>query len=410
MAHDDVPRIVIAGGGVAGLEACLALRALVPEAALRIDLLSRDRRFEYRALTVLEAFGGAPAWTMELERFAADQGVRLIRDALAAVEPDAHVAVPAYSQRLRYDALVVCAGARPVRTIPGAIVFRGGRDAKAVGAVLDGIRPGERATIAFAAPTGVFWTLPLYELAILAAARLRTREAQAQIVIASPETAPLEAFDGAASTAVQRLLGAHAVDFVGGVRPVAADAGELELDDGRRIRAQAVITLPSLVGRRISGLRQDAEGFVAVDEHGRVAGADGVYAAGDVTTFPLKQGGLACQQADAAAEAMLAALGVPIVPRTFQPVLKGVLYTDRDPAYLRATLDGKGSEPRPYSIWWPPSKIAGRHLAPYLALHAGAPRAPEVRPDRDVIEVRIDARGAVRGVASALDVGAVRAG
>ena len=128
-------------------------------------------------------------------------------------------------------------------------------------------------------------------------------------------------------------------------------------------------------------------------------GADGVYAAGDVTTFPLKQGGLATQQADAAAEAMLAALGVPIVPRPFEPVLKGVLYTDREPAYLRAERrTARGPQPRPYSMWWPPSKIAGRHLAPYLATRAGAPRAPEVRPEHDAIPVSIDVPRAVRAV------------
>jgi sulfide:quinone oxidoreductase len=407
MAHYDVPRIVIAGGGVAGLEACLALRALVPEAALQIDLLSRDRRFEYRPLTVLEAFGGAPAWTMELERFAADQGVRLIRDALAAVESHAHVAVPAYSQRLRYDALVVCVGARPVRTIPGAIVFRGGRDAKVVGAVLDDIRPGGRATIAFAAPTGVFWTLPLYELAILAAARLRLRGTRAHVVLATPERDPLEAFGPVASATVSELLDARGIEFVGGARPVAADAGELELDDGDRMAASAVIALPGLQGRRIPGVAQDGMGFVAVDEHQRAPGADDVYAAGDITTFPLKQGGLAAQQADAAAEAILAALGLPIVARPFEPVLKGVLYTDGQPAYLRAPTPAGAPAPRPYSMWWPPSKIAGRHLAPYLALRAGAPRAPEQRPTGEGVAVSIDMPAAVRAVSDALDAQAV---
>jgi sulfide:quinone oxidoreductase len=141
-----------------------------------------------------------------------------------------------------------------------------------------------------------------------------------------------------------------------------------------------------------------------------VPGADGVYAAGDVTTFPLKQGGLATQQADAAAEAMLAALGVPIVPRPFEPVLKGVLYTDHKPAYLRTTMDGQGSEPRPYSMWWPPSKIAGRHLAPYLATRAGAPRAPEVRPEREGMAIKLDVTRAVHAVSNALDVTAVPPG
>ena len=221
-------------------------------------------------------------------------------------------------------------------------------------------------------PFGAFWTLPLYELAILTAARLQTRGTRAQVVITSPEGAPLRGLrhgrvgggGRSSSTRTASSSSRHA-------RAVAADAGELELDDGRRIRPRAVVTLPDLLGRRVPGLPQDGEGFIAVDEHGRVPGAEGVYAAGDVTTFPLKQGGLATQQADAAAEAMLAALGVPIVPRPFEPVLKGVLFTDHEPAYLRATRAADADrEPRPYSMWWPPSKIAGRHLAPYLAIRA----------------------------------------
>ena len=410
MTAADTPRIVVAGGGVAGLEACLGLRSFLGEDDLSIELLCRDDHFEYRPLAVLEPFDGAPAWSMELERFAADQDVRLVRDSLVAVEPERHEAVTAHSGRLPYDALLVCVGARAVRALPGAISFRGGRDAAAVRAALDAIEPDDGATIAFAIPFGAFWTLPLYELAILSAARLRERGVRARVVMTSPEAVPLEAFGAEASTAVADLLAARGVEFVARARAIAADAGDLELDDGRRIPAQTVITLPDLVGRRVPGLRQDAAGFIAVDDHGRVPGADGVYAAGDVTTFPLKQGGLATQQADAVVEAMLAALGLPIVPRPFEPVLKGVLYTEGEPTYLRATLDGRGSEPRAYAMWWPPSKIAGRYLAPYLAIRGGAPRAPEVRPEHDAIPVTIDIPRAVHAVANALDPSAVPPG
>ena len=410
MTAADTPRIVVAGGGVAGLEACLGLRSFLGEDDLSIELLCRDDHFEYRPLAVLEPFDGAPAWSMELERFAADQDVRLVRDSLVAVEPDRHEAMTAHSGGLPYDALLVCVGARAVRALPGAISFRGGRDAAAVRAALDAIQPDDGATIAFAIPFGAFWTLPLYELAILSAASLRERGVRARVVMTSPEAVPLEAFGAEASTAVADLLAARGVEFVARARAIAADAGDLELDDGRRIPAQTVITLPNLVGRRVPGLRQDAAGFIAVDDHGRVPGADGVYAAGDVTTFPLKQGGLATQQADAAVEAMLAALGLPIVPRPFEPVLKGVLYTEGEPTYLRATLDGRGSEPRAYAMWWPPSKIAGRYLAPYLAIRAGAPRAPEVRPEQDAIPVTIDIPRAVHAVSNALDPSAVPPG
>ncbi|HEX7298293.1 MAG TPA: FAD-dependent oxidoreductase [Solirubrobacteraceae bacterium] len=390
MAEPERPRIVVAGGGVAGLETCLALRAFLGEADLMIDLLSREARFEYRPLAVLEPFAGAPAWSMELARFAEDQDVRLIPDALAAVRPEQRVAATAYSGHLAYDALVVCVGARAVDSVPGALTFRGGRDAPAVGAALDAVRPGERATIVFAAPDAACWTLPLYELAILAAARLRIRGTRAHVVLASEEAAPLEAFGPQASTAMGDLLEDRGVEFVGGARPLAAEAGELELDDGQRIPASVIVSLPSLRGRRIPGVPHDAAGFVAVDEHQHVLATDGVYAAGDVTTFAIKQGGLAAQQADAAAEAILASLGMPILPRPFEPVLKGVLYTDAEPVYLRAPGSGGAPAPRAYSLWWPPSKIAGRHLAPYLATQAGAPRAPELRPRGDGLPVRVD--------------------
>ena len=81
----DTPRILVAGGGVAGLEACLALRTYLDEAQLRIDLLCREDRFEYRPLAVLEPFDGAPPWSMKLERFAADQDVGPVRAAVRAV-------------------------------------------------------------------------------------------------------------------------------------------------------------------------------------------------------------------------------------------------------------------------------------------------------------------------------------
>ena len=61
-------------------------------------------------------------------------------------------------------------------------------------------------------------------------------------------------------------------------------------------------------------------------------------------------------------------------------------------------------------MWWPPSKIAGRHLAPYLAIRGGAPLAPEVRPEHDAIAVTIDIPRAVHAVSNALDPSAVPPG
>ena len=67
--------------------------------------------------------------------------------------------------------------------------------------------------------------------------------------------------------------------------------------------------------------------------------ADDVLAAGDATTFPVKQGGLATQQADAAAAAIARRSAPRVEPVPFAPVLRGLLLTGGAPLYLRAELD-----------------------------------------------------------------------
>ncbi len=129
------------------------------------------------------------------------------------------------------------------------------------------------------------------------------------------------------------------------------------------------IALARPVARRIEGLPSDREGFVPTDPFGRVKGLQDVYAVGDMTSRPLRQGGLAAQQADAAASAIAAWAGARVVPEPYRPILRGMLLTGDRPRYLRRAVRN-GLEPtREESPWWPPHKIAGRELAPYLKGH-----------------------------------------
>jgi hypothetical protein len=129
-----------------------------------------------------------------------------------------------------------------------------------------------------------------------------------------------------------------------------------------------------------------------VDEHSRVSGLADVYAAGDGTTFPVKQGGIATQQADAAAEAIAARVGAAVTPSPIRPTLRGRLLTGIAPIYLRAQIAGTGDsfEVAANPLWWPPSKIAGRYLAPYLAGHSPLTRGRtlEDRPPSTVDAAR----------------------
>jgi sulfide:quinone oxidoreductase len=105
-----------------------------------------------------------------------------------------------------------------------------------------------------------------------------------------------------------------------------------------------------------------------------VPDVEGLYAAGDVTAFPIKQGGIATQQADAAAQTIAADAGAAVEPMPFRAVLRGLLLTGAVPRFLRADLSTwregafqMDTDP----LWWPPAKISGRYLGPFLAEHAG---------------------------------------
>jgi hypothetical protein len=56
-------------------------------------------------------------------------------------------------------------------------------------------------------------------------------------------------------------------------------------------------------------------------------------------------------------------------------VLRALLLTGGAPIFLRAELasgNGDTSVAVTELLWWPPGKIVGRHLAPFLAERAGA--------------------------------------
>jgi sulfide:quinone oxidoreductase len=164
------------------------------------------------------------------------------------------------------------------------------------------------------------------------------------------------------------------------------------------VGADAVIALPRLRGPGLAGLPSDAHGFVPVDAYCRVAGEHDVFAIGDASSFPIKQGGLATQQADTVATVLAAREGAPVEPEPFRPVLRGVLLTGGAPVYLRSRLTDAGAPSRAgqtarrlpaaevsgRALWWPPGKVAGRYLAPLLADARPSLLGPDTLADRSL--------------------------
>jgi sulfide:quinone oxidoreductase len=241
--------------------------------------------------------------------------------------------------------------------------------------------------VAFVKPAGASWPLPLYDLALMTAAECAKHDrADVELSLITPEEEPLGMFGAPASAAVARLLDERGVSLYTSSFGVSGRAGSLEVSPGgRRLAVDRIVTEPRLVGPRLRGIPSGRDGFIHTDPHGRLPSREGVYAAGDATAFPIKQGGLAAQQADAVAEAIAASVGVDIDPQPFRPVLRGVLLTGAAARYLRADISGCVGDDSVISRdapWWPPNKLSARYLAPYLSLQTG--EAADVMPQRQL--------------------------
>jgi len=385
---DGKIHVVIAGGGVAALEAAIALGEVAGD-LVEVELLSPDEHFSYRPLAVALPFDETEAVRFQLSELVGRLGASVTRAALTGVDAWRRLAHTSANRDIEYDVLLIACGTVPRPSIEGALTFRGPVDADLVREVLDEIARKKVRSLALVVPWGPAWPLPAYELALLARSHVASG---VELWVVTPEAEPLQLFGPAASEAVRDLLARHGVGLRTGAYCTHFEDGRLELQPGGTLDVERVITLPRLGGAPIDGVPQTLDGFIPVDDHGRVHGLPDVYAAGDITSFPIKHGGLATQQANAAAEMIAANAGADIEPRPFRPVLHGLLLTGSEPRFLRRELHGTAeSEPvaTREALWWPPAKIAGRHLGPFLAALVGEAEPRLDLPDGAAVPIDV---------------------
>jgi sulfide:quinone oxidoreductase len=384
--------VLIAGGGVAGLETLLALRALAGD-RVDITILAPELKFVNRSMSAQQPFEVQRGRGFRLEDTAAELGAHLHRGALDRVIHAQHRVVTRDGDSLPYDMLVLALGARPQREwhAEGVLSYRGGRDGPNYRMLLDQLRQGRVKRVAFVKPAGASWPLPLYDLALMTAADCAAHgRPGVELSLVTPEEEPLGVFGHRASSAIRTILDESGVTLHTCSYGRPGSPGRLDISPGHRsLAVDRIVTEPRLFGPSLRGIPSEHEGFIQTDAHGRVPGLDDVFAAGDATTFPVKQGGLAAQQADAVAEAIAAAAGAQIDPQPFRPVLRGTLLTGGAARYLRADISGGAGDDSTVSdaaLWWPPNKLSGRYLAPYLSSKTG--EATDVMPqDQGAIEV-----------------------
>jgi sulfide:quinone oxidoreductase len=387
VAHEQL-RVLIAGGGVAGLEALLALRDLAGD-RVDVTVLAPEREFVYRPMSVAEPFARGRAERRDLDEIVRDAGGRLVHGALAEVDAGNHTAITNDGERLGYDALLIAIGARSTEVYDRIPTWTPERDPEVFGGLLRDLDEGYTKRVAFIVPPGATWPLPAYELALMTAWQAwGMGQEDVAVTVYTHEDAPLGLFGPQATVALREDLDEARVRVETGAF-VQQDGGRLVVQPGnRKLDAQRTVALPAASPYQLRGVPVDDRGFIPSDLHGRVPGLADVWVAGDATNFPVKQGGLAAQQADAAAETIAARAGAPVDPQPFTPVLRGVVLTGRGKRWIRREMDDDGAdegEAERRALWWPPTKVAGRYLSPYLAkLEDAADDAADLPPGQPV--------------------------
>jgi sulfide:quinone oxidoreductase len=399
MAHPasstaSAPGVLIAGGGVAALEALMALRELAGD-RVDVTLVAPEPDFVHRPMATAEPFELGAARHYPLQRIARDFGAGLVRAAVRAIDAPGHRVELRGGDELGYETLILAPGARALPAFDDALTFAGPASAPAMRSLLGELEDGAARRIAFVVPTLAGWSLPLYELALMTARHAAARSRAVDLSLVTPEPRPLAVFGERPSAVVAQMLVAAGVEFAGGVYADPAPGGLRLTPGGRLVEADRIVALPLIRGPQLGGVPAEPElGFIPVDGHGRVEGLADVYAAGDATAFAVKQGGLAAQQADAVAEHVAARHGAPVDPAPFRPVLRGMLFTGGAERFMRAVpgAPGREGESAAHALWWPPTKIAGRRLAPYLFAREPGAAPPDAPAGFEDLEVPLSER------------------
>ena len=360
-------RVVICGGGIAGVEGLLRLRRLAGD-AVDVTLVSPQEEFVFRPMAVFEPFVGVGAQRCPLQSIASDAGARWIQDRVESIDGDART-VQIGCGELRYDALLLAVGGRESSPYENAFVFSDHDAGHGVRAIVNEIEQGHVQSVAFVVPDWPAWPLPLYELALMTAERVHSIACKLEIAFITPEGRPLKAFGRAAGDAIVRLFEHAQINLHTGV-VARVPAPRLVSFGDTIVEAQRIITLPKITGPALRGIPAGRNWSVPIDERCRVQDMDGrVFAAGDATDFIVKHGGIGAQQADLAAAGIAHLAGVGERPPSLQPLIRGKLSTGNDPLYIAAHVtDGLGwrSEVYEQPPWPDDEKIVAEELRRYL--------------------------------------------
>lgn len=357
-------RIVVLGGGFAGLESTFLLRSRLGNRA-DLTLVSDSPDFLFKPNTIYIPFGADPASLLiPLERPARKRDIRLVQGTVEQVDVGAR-RVRAGGEDLAYDHLVIATGAAmSPEEIPGLA-----EHAETIWTpeqmlslrlrlqeVLARAQRGETSTILFAVPPGNKCAGPLYEIVLMVETWLRRQNARERVSLrwATFEETYIQAFGPKLDEVVSAEFAARGIDGARSVRLESVEAGEARFADGSVDAFDLLVAFPPYTAAvRYDGLEADDRGFLRTDPGSRrVAGQERIYAPGDAGDFPVKQAFLAFLQADAAAEAIAADVtgAAAAAAAAFDPVSMCVMEEFDKATFAQVPLAVTGDPERPVAV------------------------------------------------------------
>lgn len=317
-------RIVVLGGGFAGLRALYRLSRL----GERAELVLADPRPTSLARPELPevALAGKPAdhARFPLAPAAARSGARLVPQAAARVDAAAHQVVLRNGATLGYDYLLVALGAvKDYASVPGFAEHgysvcddtQAPRLADALGRFGGGPVVIGSARSAFGTRVAVPHLAapcegPVAELMFMVDRELRRRglRDRSPVRVFSPGSVFFEDVGPKVRAAVEPLTARQGIEVTAGKVLARLDAGGVVFADGTSWDSALSIILPPYAGHPVvrgsAGLG-DEQGFVPTGQTMRHLDFERIYAAGDIAALAMpKLGHIAVMQADIAAAAI----------------------------------------------------------------------------------------------------------
>ncbi len=153
-----------------------------------------------------EPFTSAPTATYPIAEIAERAGAELVVDSFKWLDPDARMLHTRHGRDLSYDAVLLALGARQHPRFRDVLTVDDSRLGEQLAPFVARIDAGTISSVAFVVPSLPIWSLPAYELALMTAGRARDAGHRLDMMLITPEDAPLTALGVGASAEVAQML------------------------------------------------------------------------------------------------------------------------------------------------------------------------------------------------------------